>query len=177
MTESTVQVCVLDDVGHINLRGDRHSVDFMTAVEFVIGQSLPVAANTMSEKEHRVFWIGPDEWLITTVADNTLGLLADLDKKLASHHAAVNDVSGGNIELRLSGKNVRDVLAKGCTLDFYENVFGPGTCAQSGLAKAVVLFGFVDAPHTFEIIVRRSFSDYLLRWLANAGCEYGIEFR
>ncbi len=176
MIETTVIVRALDDVGHINLRGDPHDADFVTAVESALGQSLPVAANTMSEGDHRVFWLGPDEWLITVSADKTVDLQAALADKLAGRHTAINDVSGGNIVLRLCGDSVRDLLAKGCTLDFHADFFKPGTCAQSGLAKASVIIGLIDEPQSFDLIVRRSFSDYLLQWLAHAGREYGIEF-
>jgi sarcosine oxidase subunit gamma len=59
-------------------------------------------------------------------------------------------------------------LAKGCTLDFHPRVFRPGTCAQSGLAKANVLIRLGDDPDSFDVVVRRSFADYLLRWLRHA---------
>lgn len=91
-------------------------------------------------------------------------------------HAGINDISGGNIGMHLSGENIRDVFAKGCTLDFHPQVFKVGDCAQSGLAKANVVFGLIEEGATFELIVRRSFADYLLQWLRQAGREYEVEF-
>ncbi len=74
--------------------------------------------------------------------------------------------------MRLAGARARDVLAKGCTIDFHPQVFQAGQCAQTALAKANVLIGLLDASPTYEIIVRRSFADYLERWLRHAAREY-----
>ena len=40
------------------------------------------------------------------------------------------------------------------------------------LAKAPILIRQVDATPSFEIIVRRSFADYLWLWLEDAASEY-----
>jgi sarcosine oxidase subunit gamma len=177
MSDSSIQLLFEHDAGHINLRGNPGADGFVTAAESAIGQALPVAANTISDDEHRIFWLGPDEWLVKTAKDNTMTLLQRLQDSLADQHAAVNDLSGGNVALGLSGPGVRSLLAKGCTLDFHPDVFTAGSCAQSGLAKATVLIGYVGEPDSFDVVVRRSFSDYLSRWLQRAGSEYGIEFQ
>jgi len=171
-----LKVSLRDDLGHISLRGSPASKRFLEAVAGVLGQPLPVAANTLTEGEHRALWLGPDEWLIVTSAAGTAQLLDTLGELLAGQHAAVNDICGGTVTLRIAGERVRDVLAKGCTLDLHPAEFKVGECAQSGLAKANILLAYVEAPATFDITVRRSFSDYLCRWLQHAGREYGIEF-
>ena len=164
-----IHIQVKTDLGHINLRGDAENPDFLTAVATVLQQELPVAANTMTTGDHRVFWLGPDEWQIVTAADNTARLLAGLREALTGSHAALCDLSGGQVTLRLTGSGVREVLAKGCTLDLSPATFAIGACAQSGLAKASVLIGHIeDAGPAFEIIVRRSFADYVARWLHHA---------
>ena len=95
---------------------------------------------------------------------------------MLDHDATLNDLSGGQILLRLSGARVEKLLAKGCPIDLHENAFPAGACAQSGLAKANILIARVDATGTFDVVVRRSFSDYLLNWLAHAGSADGIDF-
>jgi sarcosine oxidase subunit gamma len=62
-------------------------------------------------------------------------------------------------------------------LDLHPGVFAVGDCAQSGLAKANVVLALVDDKPTFMVVVRRSFSDYLYRWLAHAGSDDGVTFR
>ena len=125
---------------------------------------------------HRIYWLGPDEWLIVSTVDNAAGLAAGLQDALLDQHVSVNDISGGQVTIRLDGDDVRDTLSKGCPIDFHADAFGPGDCVQSGLAKTGVLIGCFDRPNTFELIVRRSFADYLARWLQQAGRDAGIEF-
>lgn len=170
----TIQL--LPELGHINLRGNPKNAEFVATANAALGQKLPVSANTMTSGESRIFWLGPDEWLIVTLVADTLDLLTRLRESLSRQHASVTDVSGGQITLRLAGPGVRDVLAKGCTLDFHPDKFIVGACAQSGLAKANVLIALVDDQPAYEIVVRRSFAEYLLLWLRHAAREYRVNF-
>jgi sarcosine oxidase subunit gamma len=153
------------DLGHINLRGNADDDQFVKGAAEVLGQGLPLQPNTVTRSEHRVYWLGPDEWQIVTPLDRAASRVAQLEKQLAGQHVAINDLSGGQVALHLSGGDVPALLAKGCTLDLHASVFRVGSCAQSGLAKANVLLGYIDAAPVYEIIVRLSFSEYLLHWL------------
>lgn len=153
------------DLGHINLRGNTDDDRFVDGVADVLGQCLPVESNTLTQSEHRIYWLGPNEWQIVTELDQVVGLIVQLDDTLAGQHVAINDLSGGQVALHLTGRDVPALLDRGCTLDLHPSVFVIGDCAQSGLAKANVLIGYIDAAPVYEIIVRRSFSEYLLRWL------------
>ena len=163
--ENGTQVSVRADLGHINLRGDMADEGFVAAVEEVIGQPLPMIPNTLTTGSHQVFWLGPDEWLIMMAAEDVAEMVARLGDATSSMHAAINDISGGQVTLLLEGRDARVLLAKGCTLDLHASEFSVGCCAQSGLAKANVLLACLDDAPTFAISVRRSFSDYLCRWL------------
>ena len=174
--DPAARLTVRGDLGHINLRGNPADADFVTAVEEVLGQSLPVTPNTASFGTHRAFWLGPDEWLVVTAAEQAATVAGRLHAATSESHASLNDISGGQIAMLLEGSAARSILAKGCTLDLHASAFPVGACAQSGLAKANVLLGLLDDAPTFMIVVRRSFSDYLCRWLANAGGDAGIRF-
>jgi len=171
-----MKVRIQADLGHINLRGIAADPDFLAAVAGVLFQELPLEANTMTTGDHRVFWLGPDEWQIVTAIDNTHGLVTRLREATSGLHASVSDLSGGQIAMHISGPGVLDVLAKGSTLDLTPAGFEKGACAQSGLAKASMLIGCIDAEPVYEIVVRRSFADYVVRWLQQAATEYGVEF-
>jgi len=168
--DASVHIRIQSGLDHINLRGNAEDQRFTEDVEKVLGQKLPVTPNTATVGAHRIYWLGPNEWLILSEVQ---ALAEALQKSLSRTHAAVNDLSGGQIALRLAGPDVRDVLAKGCTLDFHPQVFMTGMCAQSGLARASVLIGLPDEQDVFDIVVRRSFSDYLVRWLQHAAAEFG----
>lgn len=162
--------------GFLNLRLDPRRGQALKAAGRILGQSVPLAANTFTAGEHEVYWLGPDEWLIVTGTECVADLGTELAEALAGFHAAVNDVSGGNVELLVSGVDARTVLAKGCALDLHPREFAPAQCAQTGLGRAAVLLAAAGDPSTYAIVVRRSFSDYLCRWLANAARPHGARF-
>lgn len=176
MSEAGVAIRVRDGRGFLNLRLNPHLGQALAAAEQVLGQPAPPAANTFTAGEHEVYWLGPDEWLIVTGAERASGLGGELAEALAGFHAAVNDVSGGAVKLLVSGALARTVLAKGCPLDLHPRAFAPGQCAHTGLGRAAVLLAAAGDPSTFAIVVRRSFSDYVLRWLANAARPHGARF-
>ena len=174
--DAGVEILIQPNFGHINLRGDPGIAEFVSAAESVPGQELPVTPNTMSNGKNRIFWLGPNEWLVITPLADSLELMARLRKSFTGQHACVTDVSGGQIAMQLSGSRVRDVLAKGCTLDFHPDSFKAGSCAQSGIAKANMLIGLVDDEATFEIVMRRSYVEYFALWLRHAAREYRVSF-
>lgn len=167
---------IRDDLGHVNLRADSTNQALVDAIVGIAGQPLPLVPNTISEGDHRIFWLGPDEWLVLTDADATSPLTESIREASRGMHVWANDISGGQVAIELRGDAARNLLAKGCTLDLHPSVFPVGACAQSGLAKANVLIGLVEDTPTFIIVVRRSFADYLCRWLGHAGSDTGIAF-
>ena len=175
MSDAGTKIQIQTDLGHINLRGSLASPDFRGAVESVLKQDLPIAVNTMTIGNHRVYCLGPDEWQVVTSSDKTDELATRLRDEFEKLHASVTDLSGGQVAVHISGAKIRDVLAKGCTLDLNSAAFGVGACAQSGLAKASMLIGHIDAAPVFEIVLRRSFSDYVLRWLQHAAQDDAYE--
>jgi len=161
-------------LGHINVRGRVDDPPFAAAVSSVIGINVPERPNTVTlGSDSTVYWLGPDEWLIITPGGREAAVARDLRTALSGCMAAVTEVSGGQTVIALGGRSVRDLLAKGCPLDLHPRAFGVGRCAQSHLAKAPMLIRQVDAIPSFEIIVRRSFADYLWLWLIDAAEEYG----
>ena len=174
-SDSGVRISVRGDLGHINLRGSPADEKLVAAVEDAIGQRLPLTPNTLTSEPNQVFWLGPDEWLIVTQAGHVAEMAETLQTAVSGFHAAVNDISGGQVVLMVNGSGTRDILSKGCTLDLHESVFTAGSCGQSGLAKANVLLACLDA-HSIMIVVRRSFADYLCRWLLRAARFDGARF-
>lgn len=173
---AAVTVTVRGDLGHVNLRGRASDGGFLQSAERALGQSLPLGPNTFSAGVHHVCWLGPDEWQVITPAAGAAQLAGRLEQALSATHASVNDISGGQIALLLEGAGCRNLLARGCTLDLHPRAFEVGRCAQSGLARSGILLLQLDDMPTYMIVVRRSFSDYLCRWLAHAGRATGVVF-
>ena len=159
--------------GLVNLRGRPDDEGFTGAVKSRLG-NLPTTPNTVSEHGRRLIcWLGPDEWLILTPPGGETQLVDGLRQALEGQFAAVTDVTSGYTLITVDGPHSRDVLAKGCTLDLHPRVFAAGACAQSLVAKAGALLLPRDEAR-IDLVVRRSFADYLWRWLEDAAEEYGL---
>ena len=166
-----VQLEVRPHYGYLNLRGDPGDGQFLQAVRQSLGQPLPVVPNTFTSGDHTVFWLGPDEWLLSTDLGREKETAGQLEKDLAGQCGSLVDVTGGQILLRLGGNHVRGVLAKGCTLDLHPRIFKVGHCAQTTLAKTSMLIALIDDIPTFDIVLRRSFAEYAARWLQHSGAS------
>jgi sarcosine oxidase, subunit gamma len=159
--------------GLVNLRIDPSNATARAAAEAAVGIALPVQPNHAIDGAGRsVLWLGPDEYLVVTEAGSEAGLAESLRQALRDHHAAVTDVSDGRTTIEIAGRHARDVIAKGCGLDLHPRVFGPGRCAQTGLAKARVILRQTDPAPVFEIFVERSHAEYLWLWLKDATREF-----
>ena len=152
--------------GHLNLRGDAGDAGFCGALAKVIGD-LPVRPNTTSRHDSvLVLWLGPDEWLL--VFDSEAAASAtnnDLDTELAGTFYSLADISSAQTIFRLRGPRARDIIRSASTLDVHARQFSKGQCAQTTFAKAGIVLYPVDETPTFELVVRRSFADYLARWV------------
>ncbi len=159
--------------GYLNLRGRADNTGFLAAVLKVLGCEPPTRANTVVDKgDCRIYWLGPDEWLIVTPAGQQGELRARLQQALAGVFSAVVDNSSGLTSVHITGDNAAALLTTDCPLDLHPSVFKPGQCAQTRLAKAGMTLSPLPDSNGFEVIIRRSFADYLLLWLQDAAVAF-----
>ncbi len=167
-TPAGLEITELSFQGHINLRGRPDNPAFLNTVTEVLGSQPPLDPNTFIYTEDLiVYWLGPDEWLIVTIADKQSEILTGLSEALTGVFSSITDISSGQTILRLRGEGSREVLQKGCTIDLHPRAFKPGDCAQTRLGQAGILIAMVDETPGYDIIVRRSFADYLGLWFAD----------
>ena len=139
-----------------------------SAAEAALGFALPFVPNTTAEAGGRTaLWLGPDEWLVIGAPGTGAAIELELAEALAGGLGSVVDLSANRTALELRGPAARDVLAQGCALDLHPRAFGPGRCAQTLLARAQVIL-YRTHEHTFRLLVRPSFADYLRAWLRDA---------
>ena len=160
-------------LGYLNLRGRSSDTAFLAALLKVLGCEPPVEANTMIESgDHRIYWLGPDEWLIITPTGKQSLLQAQLLKALDGVFSSVVDNSSGLTLVKVLGDNAGSLLATDCPLDLHPREFKPGQCAQTRLAKAGMTIAPIRDGSGFELVIRRSFADYLLLWLQDAALAF-----
>jgi len=161
-------------MGHLNLRGNPEDEKFRQGVAQVLGVELPITVGSCAGNgESRLYWLGPNEWLAIVRGGSEAGVEARLRQTLTGHFAVV-DLSGGQTLVTLSGEAVGMLLKKSSVYDFHASHFRQGRCVQTAFAKASALVS-KNADGSFDLVIRRSFCDYLFRWIVDAASEYGLE--
>lgn len=157
-------------LGYLNLRGQADEPAFLKAVRAAVGLDLPLEPNTAvtGDNDLTALWLAPDEWLLITAPDARTEIERGLDNGFGDLFAGVTDISSGFTTVEITGRGACELIARGCSLDLHPREFGPARCAQTLLAKATVVIHQTDEAPTFRVVVRRSFSDYLWRWLEDA---------
>jgi sarcosine oxidase subunit gamma len=160
-------------LGHLTLRGDGHDPAFAGAVHKATGLELPGALALVSRGESSLQWMGPDEWLLIVPSGEEFAAEQGLHAELADQHHQVVNVSGGQTILELSGPKVREMLMKSSIYDVHPRNFPVGKAVGTMMAKSQLVIRRTGE-ETWELLVRRSFSDYYWLWLQDASREYGL---
>lgn len=175
---ASVTLAELPFADMLNIRGNAADAGFVSAVHSATGLSLPLLANTASlGPTGQLLWLGPDEWLLKFPSNGPEyqhpgpadAMEVTLRSALAGQHVSLVPVGHGFTTMVVQGAGAADLLARGCPLDLHPRAFGVGAVAQSHVAKAGATLLCLAAGTHFELTVRRSFADYLYRWLCEAG--------
>ena len=172
---SALTIGALVPVRQLSLRIDP-DLPAAARAEELIGVRLPGAGRSGSVGDTRVYWLGPDEWLLVGPTDEV-----ELAEILRPAGGAVVDVSGQRTVIELSGPHAREVLAKGCALDLHPRVVSAGFATPTLLAHVPVIIEVGEngdpalgsaAEISAAIIVRTTFARHLADWLLDAAVEY-----
>lgn len=159
-----VRLAVLPPAERISLRAPEASV---AALSRALGVSLPKTPKSSATKAGRIaFWLGPDEWLV--IDEQGGDPLADCARVKALHSAV--GISHRNVAISVSGPAAADTINAGCPQDLSLAAFPVGACSRTILGKVeIVLLRIED--DTFRVECWRSFSDYVLGFLARAATD------
>ena len=160
-------------LGHLNLRGNAKDAEFLAGVQEALGVALPTSPCSSAKSElAQIMWLAPDEWLIVVAS----GSEYEIEKKLRSclkGHFAVSDISGAQTILELSGCNVIELMKKSTGYDLHLDSFPVGKVIGTTFAKAGAHILRVSE-NKFQLVIRRSFSDYIWLWIQQGSKEYGL---
>ncbi|WP_010211899.1 sarcosine oxidase subunit gamma [Pseudomonas syringae group genomosp. 3] len=163
-------------LGHLTLRGDAHDQAFAAGVHKALGRELPAALMLVINGESSLQWLGPDEWLLIVPSGEEFAAEQKLREALAGLHIAIVNVSGGQSILELTGPKVRQVLMKSTSYDVHPDNFPVGKAVGTVFAKSQLVIRRTGE-ETWELLIRRSFSDYWWLWLQDASAEYGLSIQ
>ena len=148
------------------------------AVESATGLALPDGSRCVSTGGLTAVWTGPDRWLVLEggagpgpyPATGIVQRLTDACRAAGS----VTDQTDARGVLRLTGPRVRDVLAKGLTLDLHPRAFRTGMAASTLCAMIDVTLWQVDDAPAYDIAVARGYAGSFWHWLAESAAEFGL---
>lgn len=160
---------VLPNAARLSFRGRPSAID---AAGQAFGIALPQTACRFATHGHRTaYWLGPDEWLLEAVGEESATLLASLSATLAGHAHSLVDVSHRSEAFALSGPQACYVLNHGCPLDLSLDAFPVGMCTRTIFGKSTIMLSRI-APDIFHIDVWRSFAPYVWQLLDEARSEF-----
>lgn len=161
---------------HLILRGGAIVID--EAVRQVLGINLPARPQQLTLCDDGVSslqWLSPDEWLLIVPFGQAYNIELELRAALGDASVAISEVSGGQTLLELSGDAdaLQQLLMKSVIYDTHPQHFPPGKGVTTVFAKTSLILRRPDDSR-WELVVRRSFADYVYRWLLDAGDEFAI---
>ena len=170
MTGYDVSIETLPNSGFLDLRGGN---DARQACSETLEIELPSSANKLvvAANAHIAYCISSDHWLLQVADGDQLDVLQSLERSSADFSHSFVDVSDLYARIRLSGREARDVLAQGVSIDIHPRVFPPGSTARTRMAKTTTQIHYVNESPVYDILVFSSFRQYTLDWLAMAAAK------
>ena len=122
-----------------------------------------------SNKETRILWSAPSIWLAISRRENIVEIIKE---KCNSDNFAITDISHSRAIIQIKGLQAKDILKKGCPLNF--NEFENNNCAGTVFHGINIVVDFVGSnPDTFNLLTLRSFGESFYHHITDAALEFG----
>jgi len=127
------------------------------------------SSKVSSNKETRILWSAPNTWLVISRKENIVEIIKE---KCNSDNFAITDISHSRAIIQIKGLQAKDILKKGCPLNF--NEFENNNCAGTVFHGITIVVDFVDNnPDTFNLLTLRSFGESFYHHITDAALEFG----
>ena len=135
------------------------------------GLDFPDKLKVSENNDVRILWIGPNNWLALSA---TISLSEEIAKNLSNDEFAITDLSHSKAIIELSGKNAKEVLKKGCPINF--NDINKNEVVNSIFNGIAVTIDFInDQPNKIRVMCLRSFGESLYHSVTDASLEFGYK--
>ena len=125
--------------------------------------------DVIHNKETRILWNGPKNWMLVSTKKD---LLKDILQNFKETDFAVTDLSHSRAIIDIEGRDIKEVLKKGCPFNF--NILKKNNSINStynGIAFTVDILD--DSPNKARILALRSFGESLYHSISDASLEFG----
>ena len=124
-----------------------------------------------SNDDTRILWNGPKNWLLISTKKD---LIKDIKQSFKEENFAVTDLSHSRAVIELKGKNLKEILKKGCPINV--NEIRKNNSFNSIFHNIAVTVDIIDDnPGKIRILTLRSFGESLYHSITDACLEYGFE--
>ena len=126
--------------------------------------------NVVNNNNTRILWNGPKNWLLVSTKKNLLKNITEVFKET---DFAVTDLSHSRAIIELEGKDLKEVLKKGCPFNF--NILEKNNSINStfnGITFTVDMLE--DNPNKIRLFTLRSFGESLYHSITDASLEFGF---
>ena len=123
----------------------------------------------INNKETRILWNGPKNWMLVSTKKD---LLKNILQNFKETDFAVTDLSHSRAIIDIEGRDIKEVLKKGCPFNF--NILKKNNSINStynGIAFTVDILD--DSPNKARILALRSFGESLYHSISDASLEFG----
>ena len=122
-----------------------------------------------SNKETRILWSAPSAWLVISRKENIIEIIKE---KCNSNDFAITDISHSRAVIQIKGPEAKEILKKGCPLNF--NEFEKNNCAGTIFHGITIVVDLIDNnPYTFNLLILRSFGESFYHHITDASLEFG----
>ena len=125
--------------------------------------------SVVNNNNTRIIWNGPKNWLLISTKKNLLKNITEVFKET---DFAVTDLSHSRAIIELEGKDLKEVLKKGCPFNF--NILEKNNSINStfnGIAFTVDMLD--NNPEKIRLFTLRSFGESLYHSITDASLEFG----
>ena len=122
-----------------------------------------------SNKETRILWTAPATWLVISRKENIVEIIKE---KCDTENFAITNISHSRAVIQIKGIQAKEVLKKGCPLNF--NEFEINNCAGTVFHGINIVVDFVgNNPDKFNLFTLRSFGESFYHHITDAALEFG----
>ena len=134
------------------------------------GLEFPLQNSKVSlNKETRILWSGPSTWLVISRKENIVEIIKE---KCDTENFAITNISHSRAVIQIKGIQAKEVLKKGCPLNF--NEFEINNCAGTVFHGINIVVDFVgNNPDKFNLFTLRSFGESFYHHITDAALEFG----
>ena len=130
-----------------------------------------VPLGVVSNKDTRILWSGPKNWLLVSTKKDLLKNISEVFKEA---DFAVTDLSHSKAIIEIEGKDAKEILKKGCPFNF--NILKKNNSINStynGMSFTVDMIE--NDPDKIRLFALRSFGESLYYSITDASLEFGFK--